>query len=129
MVAADNDTVIGVSDVAGIKIGDTISPYDTINPTDFPTPISQWDKANYVIAIGATSLTLSEPMTAPNGFDLVAQRPSMTNKTNALMSNGIVTNVTVAAGPVYFVEVPATNFSPDIIITARSNSNWKQHTS
>ena len=114
--AASNDTVIGVSDVAGIKIGDSISPYDTINPTSFPTPISQWDKANYVIAIGATSLTLSEPMTAPNGFDLVAQRPTMTNKTSALMSNGIVTNVTVAAGPVYFVNVPATNFSPDIII-------------
>ncbi len=115
--AVNNVTVIGVDDVAGIKIGDSVSPYDVIAPSGFPSPSAQWNKANYVIAINptASSLTLSEPMTAPNGFELLAQRPTMTNKTSELLSNGIKTSLTVDAGPIYSILVDSTNDSPDII--------------
>jgi len=112
---ASDDTVIGVNDVTGIKIGDIISPYDTIAPSSFPTPATQWNKASYVIAIGTTSLTLSKPMTAPNGFDLVAQRPTMTNKTSELLSNGIKTNLLQQTSGVYSIIVEATDHSPDIM--------------
>ena len=67
------------------------------------------------MSIVGNVLTLSEPMTAPNNFKLVAQRPTMTNKTSELLSNGIKTSLTVAAGPIYSILVDSTNDSPDII--------------
>ena len=112
-----NVTTITVASSAGIKVGDTVSPFDTISPATLPTPLSQWNEANYVLNINGNILTLSKPMTALNTFKIVFQRPSMTNKTNALMSNGVVTKVTVAAGPIYSILVTATNFSPDVMIT------------
>ena len=39
----------------------------------------------------------------------------MTNKTSKLLSNGIKTSLTVAAGPIYSILVDSTNDSPDII--------------
>ena len=118
---ADGTTnVINVDTVTGLKIGDFVSPFETLNPTGFPTPLTQWNKVNYIIAINSLVLTLSEPMTAPNAFKLVCQRPTMTNKTSLLLSNGITTTVTVAGNnPValtatYEFLVNATNWSPDI---------------
>ena len=118
---ADGTTnVISVDTVTGLKIGDFVSPFETLNPTGFPTPLTQWNKVNYIIAINSLVLTLSEPMTAPNAFKLVCQRPTMTNKTSLLLSNGITTTVTVAGNnPValtatYEFLVNATNWSPDI---------------
>jgi len=120
-------TTISVNDSTGIKIGDFISPYDTISPSTFPTPLSQWNKANYVVDVpaGGVSLVLSEPMTAPNAFALIAQRSTMTNKTSLFNSNGLAASATVAgnstggaAGSLtatYRFNVDATNFSPDII--------------
>ena len=74
-------TTITVASSTGIKVGDTVSPLNTISPGTLPIPLSQWDKANYVLNINGTTLILSKPMTAPNAFKLVFQRPSMTNKT------------------------------------------------
>ena len=111
---------IEVDTVTGLKIGDFVSPFETLNPAGFPTPLTQWNKVNYIIAINSPLLTLSEPMTAPNAFKLVCQRPTMTNKTSLLLSNGITTTVTVAGNnPValtatYEFLVNATNWSPDI---------------
>ena len=125
--AASDDTTISINDSAGIKIGDFISPYDTISPSTFPTPFSQWNKANYVVDVPAdgVSLVLSKPMTAPNSFDLIAQRSTMTNKTSLFNSNGLAASATVAgnstggaAGSLtatYRFNVDATNFSPDVI--------------
>ena len=106
---------INVDTVAGLKIGDFVSPFETIVPTAFPSPLSQWDKANYIVAINSNVLTLSEPMTAPDAFKLICQRPTMTNKTEEFLSNGLSTPLTVTAGPVYTVTLPATNFTPDIM--------------
>ena len=41
-------TSITVDTVTGLKIGDFISPFETINPSAFPTPLSQWNKANKI---------------------------------------------------------------------------------
>ena len=120
-------TTISVNDSTGIKIGDFISPYDTISPSTFPSPSAQWNKANYVVDVpaGGVSLVLSEPMTAPNAFALIAQRSTMTNKTSLFNSNGLAASATVAgnstggaAGSLtatYRFNVDATNFSPDVI--------------
>ena len=114
-------TSITVDTVTGLKIGDFISPFETINPSAFPTPLSQWNKANKIIAITGNVLTLSEGMTAPNSFKLIAQRSTMTNKTSVFDSNGAQVTATVAGNnPValtatYTFSVLGTNFSPDII--------------
>ena len=113
--AVSASKTITLASATGVKIGDTIAPYDTIAPSLFPSPASQWNKANYIVAIVGNVLTLSEPMTAPNNFKLVAQRPTMTNKTSELLSNGIKTSLTVAAGPVYSILVDSTADSPNII--------------
>ena len=64
-------------------------------------------------------------MTAPNSFDLIAQRSTMTNKTSLFNSNGLAASATVAgnstggaAGSLsatYQFSVDATNFSPNVI--------------
>jgi len=114
-------TSITVDTVTGLKIGDFISPFETINPSAFPAPLSQWNKANKIIAITGNVLTLSEGMTAPNSFKLIAQRSTMTNKTSVFDSNGAQVTATVAGNnPValtatYTFSVLGTNFSPDII--------------
>ena len=86
--AVSNTKTITVDTVTGLKIGDFISPFETINPSAFPTPLTQWNKANYIVAIVGSVLTLSQPMTAPNSFKLIAQRSTMTNKTSVFNSNG-----------------------------------------
>ena len=114
-------TSITVDTVTGLKIGDFISPFETINPSAFPAPLSQWNKANKIIAITGNVLTLSKGMTAPNSFKLIAQRSTMTNKTSVFDSNGAQVTATVAGNnPValtatYTFSVLGTNFSPDII--------------
>ena len=110
----DSNTIT-LDDASGVKIGDIISPYNTIAIQLFPTPADQWNKAKYVIAIVGNVLTLSQPTSVTDNFDLVAQRPTMTNKTSELLSNGIKTSLTVAAGPVYSITVDSTNDSPNII--------------
>jgi len=119
--AVSNTKTITVDTVTGLKIGDFISPFATINPSAFPTPLTQWNKANYIVAIVGSVLTLSQPMTAPNSFKLIAQRSTMTNKTSVFNSNGAQVTATVAGNnPValtatYTFSVLGTNFSPDII--------------
>ena len=119
--AVSNTKTITVDTVTGLKIGDFISPFETINPSAFPTPLTQWNKANYIVAIVGSVLTLSQPMTAPNSFKLIAQRSTMTNKTSVFNSNGAQVTATVAGNnPValtatYTFSVLGTNFSPDII--------------
>ena len=115
--AVTNSNTIELDDASGVKIGDIISPYNTIAPSLFPSPVSQWNKAKYVIAINYTTnvLTLSQLTSVTDNFDLVAQRPTMTNKTSELLSNGIKTSLTVGAGPVYSIVVDSTDDSPDII--------------
>ena len=117
-------TSVEVDSVTGIRIGDFISPYETISPSTFPSPLSQWNKANYVIAITGNVLTLSEPMTAPASFKVITQRSTMTNKTSLFDSNGFAASATVAGNgtgtpgsltATYRFNVDATNFSPDVI--------------
>mgnify|MGYP003633186786 FL=1 len=117
-------TSVEVDSVTGIRIGDFISPYETISPSTFPSPLSQWNKANYVIAITGNVLTLSEPMTAPASFKVITQRSTMTNKTSLFDSNGFAASATVAGNgtgtpgsltATYRFNVEATNFSPDVI--------------
>ena len=119
--AINATTSITVDTITGLKIGDFISPYETINPAAFPAPLSQWNKANQIIAITGNVLTLSEGMTAPDTFKLIAQRSTMTNKTSVFNPNGVQVTATVAGNsPValtatYTFSVFGTNFSPDVI--------------
>ena len=119
--AVNATTSITVDTITGLKIGDFISPYETINPAAFPAPLSQWNKANQIIAITGNVLTLSEGMTAPDTFKLIAQRSTMTNKTSVFNPNGLQVTATVAGNnPValtatYTFSVFGTNFSPDVI--------------
>ena len=119
--AINATTSITVDTITGLKIGDFISPYETINPAAFPAPLSQWNKANQIIAIIGNVLTLSEGMTAPDTFKLIAQRSTMTNKTSVFNPNGVQVTATVAGNsPValtatYTFSVFGTNFSPDVI--------------
>ena len=120
-------TVIEVSPVKDIKVGDIMSPFDTISP--IPSPSTQFDKAIYVIAIGTpvsnSKITISRPVTLVDQFELVFQRPTMTNETDALLANGITTDVTALSGtganadPLnfeYVVFTKATDSSPNVII-------------
>ena len=111
---ATDVSVISVNSPAAgtIKVGDILSPLNTITPSS----ITQFDKVVYVINVATNTITLSRPVTLANGFKVVFQRPTMTNKTESILANGITIDVTVAAGPVYSVLVPAIDFSPDIII-------------
>lgn len=49
--AVSASKTITLASATGVKIGDTIAPYDTIAPSLFPSPASQWNKANYIVAI------------------------------------------------------------------------------
>jgi len=112
LTSAANSAVVAVDTATGIKVGDIFSPLDTITPT----AITQFDDVIYVINISNLNITLSKAVTLADAFKVVFQRPSMTNKTDALIANGVTTKVTVAAGPIYSILVLATDFSPDVII-------------
>ena len=113
-IASDVSVITVVTPTIGtIKVGDIFSPLNTITPSS----ITQFDEVIYVINVASNSITLSRPVTLENGFKVVFQRPTMTNKTDPLLSNGITTEVTVMAGPIYSISAPATDFYSDIIIT------------
>jgi len=111
---ADNASVITVvtPTIGTIKVGDIFSPLNTITPSS----ITQFDEVIYVINVASNSITLSKPVNLQDAFKVVFQRPTMTNKTDPLLSNGITTEVTVMAGPIYSISVPATDSYSDIII-------------
>ena len=112
--ASDVSIITVVAPTIGtIKVGDIFSPLNTITPSS----ITQFDEVIYVINVASNSITLSRPVTLEDGFKVVFQRPTMTNKTDPLLSNGITTEVTVMAGPIYSISAPATDSYSDIIIT------------
>ena len=117
----DNESTILLkqTNFSDIKIGDQIVPLNVQNPGALN---SQWNQAIYVIGFGVANYTviLSREISVDENTKVQFQRSTMTNKTSALLSNGITTTVTVAGNnPValtatYEFLVNATNWSPDI---------------
>jgi len=98
---------ITVTSATGIDIGDIVSPFATITP-----PPALWNDLIYVVAITGNVITLSKAVTVTDGFELVFQNSTMTNKTNEFLPGGsdeIITSVTgVGLAAVYVYGSSAT---------------------
>jgi len=107
---------ITVTDSTGIKIGDIVSPFSTITP-----PSALWNDLIYVVAITGSVITLSKAVTVTDGFELVFQNSTMTNKTSEFLPGGdneAITSITgtgLAAVYVY-TSSPDAGYANDVPI-------------
>ena len=110
--AVSNSTTVVLDSSTGIQPGDIISPWKTIVlPT--ASEFSPLDKSTYVVAVNPASasntVTVSRALTIADGQHLVFSRPTSTQKTKELKSNGYEGTVeTTPGGGVYTVVYPAT---------------------
>ena len=109
--AVSNDADITVDDSTGVKIGDLITLYDANISTAAQNWISnnlEWNTYIYVIKIDGNNLVLSKAVSIGDGDKVIFERPTATNKTKELKSNGYegaIDNV----GPTTFDIVYPTN--------------------
>ena len=81
--AVNNSANIVLDDATGVKIGDTVTPFDA-NITNTP----EWSSYIYVIKIDGNNLVLSKAITVADGVKVIFERPTGVQKTKELKFNG-----------------------------------------
>ena len=111
--AITNANLIQVDDVTGIEIGDMITVYDAGLGTPVgtnPTVDTLWNDYIYVIKIDGVNVTLSKNVTLDAGEKIVFERPTASQKTEQLMSNGYEGTISSVTADTFKILYPTEDF-------------------
>ena len=115
--AVSNDADITVDDSTGVKIGDLITLYDANISTATQTFISnnlEWNTYIYVIKIDGNNLVLSKAVTIGDGDKVIFERPTATNKTKELKSNGYEGDIDNVTATTFTIIYPQTQWNNEM---------------